>query len=102
VRHIPEWFPAAIFKRTANQWRKELLYLLNMPIERVKSELRTNTAKPSYVSMLLNREDISKELEDEIAWSALSLYTGGADTVSIREVRNVSSNYRFALIHRTI
>lgn len=52
-----------------------------MPIQMVKDQLESNTAKPSYASVMLSQGELSAEEEDEIAWSALSLYTGGADTV---------------------
>ncbi|KAG8821039.1 hypothetical protein FRC19_008296 [Serendipita sp. 401] len=80
LRYIPEWFPFASFKRKARLWREELLYLLQMPIDRVKRELDSGSAMQSYTSIMLSKGELSKQHEDEIAWSALSLYTGGADT----------------------
>lgn len=82
VRYLPDWVPGAGFKVIARQWRAELMYLLRMPITNVKEQIRVNTAQPSYAATLLSRESCTEEMENEVAWSALSLYTGGADTVS--------------------
>ena len=39
------------------------------------------TAASSYVSNLLSVDDLTTEDEENIKWTAASLYAGGADTV---------------------
>jgi len=54
------------------------------PFDFVKQQMAQGTNKPSYVSKLFAQNDGNLSLEDEhlAKWSALSLYSGGADTVS--------------------
>lgn len=84
VRYLPDWFPGAGFKRTAAAWRKNLMEATEIPFEFVKRRMAQGTNKPSYVSKLLAQNDGNLSAEDEhaVKWSAVSLYGGGADTVS--------------------
>lgn len=83
VKFIPDWMPMAGFKRKAYLWRRQLEDLLEMTIETVKRAIETGVVEPSYVSTLLMSRGLDGDAEDEIKWSALSLYTGGADTTVV-------------------
>ena len=83
VKYVPGWFPGATFKRTAARWRKTVDDLCEKPYAFVKNQMACGTNQPSYVSKLLEKGNLSPEEEFVVKWSALSLYGGGADTVSI-------------------
>ena len=56
------------------------------------------TARPSYVASHINTdEQLSREDEEDIMWSAASLYTGGVDTVqnSVSGYNALSSSHPF-------
>ena len=98
VRHLPDWFPGAGFKRTAALWAESLRKTVEQPYQLVKKEMvhynfychisrsplvfasqAAGTAEPSFTSHLLD-DPATAEQEHEIKWSAASLYSGGADT----------------------
>lgn len=76
LRYVPSWFPGAKFIRDARQWRTELEYLVMKPVNVVKEQLSAGNASTSYVSQHLDEGAD----EEDVAWSAVSLFTGGADT----------------------
>lgn len=82
LRYLPEWVPGMGFKRTAREWNKNLVKVINLPVEFVKQQMAWNAAKPSYTSSLFGDTDrkISRQDLDFIKHSAFSLYGGGADT----------------------
>jgi hypothetical protein len=57
--------------------------LADWPYAFVQDQIRRGTNKPSYVTDLLQEENIDEEFESMIKWSSASLYGGAADTVSI-------------------
>ncbi|KDQ16087.1 hypothetical protein BOTBODRAFT_173362 [Botryobasidium botryosum FD-172 SS1] len=77
LRYIPSWFPGAGFKRNAKIWRKELDDMVGDPFKRVKAEMAAGVAVPSFTSTCL--EDPAHS-ENDIVWSAGSMYVAGADT----------------------
>ncbi|PPQ73581.1 hypothetical protein CVT26_010565 [Gymnopilus dilepis] len=80
LRHIPEWFPGASFRKTAKKWADTLNTLVEMPHQYVKKQMELGTAKASFTSQLLDSANLTVEEEEDIKWSAASLYSGGADT----------------------
>ncbi|KAK0234231.1 cytochrome P450 [Armillaria fumosa] len=79
LRHIPEWFPGAGFKRTAREWALVLSEFLERPHNYVKQEMAAGRARLSFTSSHLEG-GVSAEEECDIKWLAASLYAGGADT----------------------
>ncbi|KDQ17051.1 hypothetical protein BOTBODRAFT_53664 [Botryobasidium botryosum FD-172 SS1] len=77
LKHIPSWFPGATFKRNARIWKKELTDMVTQPFNRVKADIAAGAAVSSFTSKCL--ED-NPQADDEIIWSAGSLYIAGADT----------------------
>ncbi|KDQ16084.1 hypothetical protein BOTBODRAFT_157338 [Botryobasidium botryosum FD-172 SS1] len=77
LKYIPSWFPGAEFKRNAKIWRKELDDMVGDPFKRVKADIAAGVAIPSLTSTCL--EDTTHS-EDDIMWSAGSMYIAGADT----------------------
>ncbi|KAF9497559.1 cytochrome P450 [Pleurotus eryngii] len=89
LAYLPDWFPGTGFKQTAKEWAKTLDETVSYPFRFVKEQMASGTAEKSFVSALLE-EPVTPEEENDIKWSAASLYTGGADTT-------VASNYAFFL-----
>lgn len=80
---LPDWVPGSGFKRIAEAWSGTLDETAQKPFDFVKSGIHDGTALPSYTQALLEDKEVSVDEEFDIKWSATSLYTGGADTVSI-------------------
>ncbi|KAK7471001.1 hypothetical protein VKT23_002414 [Stygiomarasmius scandens] len=90
LRHVPEWFPGAGFKRTAKAWASTLLEMVEQPHNFVKQQVASGTAAKSFSSSLLESKQLTDEEEFDLKWSAASLYSGAADTI-------VSAIYTFFL-----
>lgn len=76
--------PGAGFKKTAKLWKATLLEMAETPVKFVRKQMAENRYQPSYVSELFEKsgEEMTAEEEHVMKWSAASLYSGGADTVS--------------------
>jgi len=81
VRYLPDWFPGTGFKRTAKQWRDTLTELTERPFAFVKHQIAHGKHETSFLSQLLEPGTLDDEETFVAKWSALSLYSGGADTV---------------------
>ncbi|SJL07070.1 related to cytochrome P450 CYP2 subfamily [Armillaria ostoyae] len=79
LRHIPEWFPGAGFKRTTREWASTLNDFVERPHNYVKQEMADGKA---HLSLTLSQLEggVGAEEEFDIKWLAGSLYAGGADT----------------------
>ncbi|KAF9011764.1 cytochrome P450 [Cyathus striatus] len=88
LRHLPDWFPGAGFKKTASAWAATLNSMIEGPHQFVKQQMAEGAAEVSFTSSLLEEPGLTPEREFDIKWSAGSLYSGGADTT-------VSSIYAF-------
>lgn len=87
VLYIPEWVPGAGFKKTARRWRATLAETVERPMSFVRRQMAERHNAPSYVSALYDKagQDITEHEEDVIKYTAVALYTGGADTVSVSQ-----------------
>ena len=86
VVHLPRWFPGASFKRTAQDWKKNLEKVMDTPYAFVKQRMESGKFQSSYLADLFKASGyppIGSEEELVAKWSAGSLYTGGADTVCL-------------------
>jgi len=52
VRHVPDWFPGAIFKKTAKEWSSTLCEMVDRPYNFVKQQMVTNHISLSKFSIL--------------------------------------------------
>lgn len=59
--------------------------MADVPYKFVEERIKMHGAEASYVGNLLKDEDIpsGSKQETDVKWTALSLYFGGADTVSL-------------------
>ncbi|KAG2133523.1 cytochrome P450 [Suillus bovinus] len=80
LANVPEWFPGAGFKRLAREWRQTLKETVDAPYIFVKDQIAAGIAPVSFTSNLLKGRTLSAEEDHMVKWSAVSLYTGGADT----------------------
>ncbi|KAK0465859.1 cytochrome P450 [Desarmillaria tabescens] len=79
LRHIPDWFPGAEFKRTAKEWRSTLCKVVERPHDFVKQRIAAGDARYSFTSSQLE-DGMSIDKEFDIKWAAATLYIGGSDT----------------------
>jgi hypothetical protein len=98
VRHLPEWFPGASFKTKGRLWKDTLHTLVEVPYNWAKQRIQHGDTNESFVTGLVQEKGSNlhlSEYDEYIArWSAASIYTGNADTVSI--VHLEESYLRFA------
>ena len=78
VKYIPEWFPGANFRKVGRYYFETLTKLVESPLSFTKYQMKEKKEKHSFTSALLEQG----EDESIVKWSALALYSGGADTVS--------------------
>ncbi|KAG2054397.1 cytochrome P450 [Suillus hirtellus] len=100
LKHLPLWFPGTSFKRNAQIWKAKMEEFVDRPYEFVKSEIKKGTARPSFVSTLLelpkissspldasfdsttttDNEGSSNDHDHDIRWTANSMYSASIDT----------------------
>ncbi|KAF9228227.1 cytochrome P450 [Gyrodon lividus] len=82
MKYIPSWLPGANFKKKAKEYAAVLHDMVEIPHNYVKSQLAAGTALPSLASRILNKLDLTEELEDSVKWATATMYQGGADTAN--------------------
>ncbi|KNG81214.1 putative cytochrome P450 [Aspergillus nomiae NRRL 13137] len=82
LRYLPSWFPGTEFKRVGQKSKEAFDNFGGKPYNFVKQQMSQGTHHPSYLSSILESEDIEPGSEKEYVtkWSAASIYAGGADT----------------------
>ncbi|EWZ79807.1 hypothetical protein FOWG_16135 [Fusarium oxysporum f. sp. lycopersici MN25] len=79
LKYVPEWFPGAVFKSTAKQWRSNLESSVEDPAAFVEYQMANGKDNTSFLSQLLQKS-LTDEEYSENKWLAASLYAAGADT----------------------
>ncbi|KAG9125281.1 hypothetical protein FRC07_008254 [Ceratobasidium sp. 392] len=76
---LPAWLPGTNFLQVGAEGHALRKAYAGTPFERVKGEMRTNTARPSFVSNLLRAkggpDGASENDQDLIKWTAAALFT---------------------------
>lgn len=87
VKHYPSWLPGGGFKKTAEQYERNIRRIRDLPYYFVTRQMENKKHGPSFVSNSLEKEPVQpgSEAEMVLKWSAVSLYAGGADAVSALE-----------------
>ncbi|KZT03178.1 cytochrome P450 monooxygenase [Laetiporus sulphureus 93-53] len=82
LKYLPTWMPGTGFKRKALQARDAGLISRTVPFERVKKDIASGTAKPSFTRNLLekNASVDSESFEFEVKGAASVIYGAGTDT----------------------
>lgn len=84
MKYVPAWFPGAGFKRTAQEYRKNLEDVAKKPYALVQQRTEDGKYEPSFLSDIFRLNGIpSSGSEEELVarWTTASLYGAGADTV---------------------
>lgn len=89
LRHVPEWFPGASFKRFAAYISRTAAEQTALYYNAVKADIANGTAAPSFVANCLHAQaagDVKSPLasqeqdEDALAWAASGMYRAGTTT----------------------
>ncbi|KAG6376579.1 cytochrome P450 [Boletus reticuloceps] len=85
LKHLPDWFPGAGFKRNAAIWKKKMQVFVDEPYAFVLNERRKGTAKASFVSTVLDDMDgeekgLDTHQDFDLRWTANSMYAASIDT----------------------
>lgn len=82
MRYLPDGCPGTGFKDTGRRMASTLRQCVDQPYEFVKQQMREKRHKTSFLSQAIENIGSNAEMEFIHKWTALSLFTGGADTVS--------------------
>ncbi|KAJ7598124.1 cytochrome P450 [Mycena floridula] len=82
LRHVPEWFPGAEFKRMARLWRQLFFAMVDLPFEFVKSQMAEGMAESSFTARWLEK-GLNPEDEEILRYAAGSIFAGGSDTTVV-------------------
>ncbi|KAJ7118254.1 cytochrome P450 [Mycena epipterygia] len=83
LKHVPDWFPGAGFKRQAKEWSQLGRALEDRPFAEVKRQLALGTASHSFARESLRNLSESSDIyydEETIKATAASMYLAGSDT----------------------
>ncbi|KAF9446025.1 cytochrome P450 [Macrolepiota fuliginosa MF-IS2] len=87
LKHLPDWFPGAGFKREANKYKEVTARFRKEPFLATVDAMNKGIAQPSFVSQCLqaiseNTTNSDQAKEERIATMdmAANIYLGGADT----------------------
>lgn len=81
MKQLPEWLPGTTFKQTAKEWSAAVTDVTERPYAFTKHQMAQGQHETSFLSQLLEAGDSTAEEKWVNKWSAMSLYTAGADTV---------------------
>ncbi|KAJ3566173.1 hypothetical protein NP233_g7167 [Leucocoprinus birnbaumii] len=90
LKHLPEWFPGATFKREAKGFKILTDQFREDPFMATVDAMNKGTAQPSFVSQGLqilsenikDTEEVKEAEREAIIDMAANIYLGGADTTS--------------------
>lgn len=85
MRYLPDWAPGAGFKATARRYAATLSECADRPYEFVKRQMAEKRHSPSFLSQCINSSGDDAQLDFIHKYAAVSLYLGGADTVSVAD-----------------
>ncbi|CEL53545.1 O-methylsterigmatocystin oxidoreductase OS=Aspergillus flavus GN=ordA PE=3 SV=2 [Rhizoctonia solani AG-1 IB] len=82
--HLPRWLPGTRFLQVGAEGRALREAYAGRPFEQVRTEMRTGTARHSFVSNLLatkgGPDGATAHDQDLIKWTASVIFAGGSDT----------------------
>jgi cytochrome P450 len=83
LKHVPEWFPGAEFKRKARVWKEKAMTMIEVPFRDTKKLINNGMAKPSLLREGFERmrdKDDSAYNEENLKCVAGTMYAAGSDT----------------------
>ncbi|KAF9238503.1 cytochrome P450 [Melanogaster broomeanus] len=81
LAHIPSWLPGGRYKQRAVECRSVAFDILNDPINYVKKQMASGTARKSLVGDLFEKGDVKAD-EENVGAMAATAFIAGAETVS--------------------
>jgi hypothetical protein len=96
LKYLPDGCPGTGFKDVGRKMHNTLKQCVEQPYAFVKQQMREKRNSPSFLSQAIEEMGTDAEMEFVNKWAALSLFTGGADTVS---PFSSLSNLLSALLH---
>jgi hypothetical protein len=84
LKYLPSFIPGMGFKRTARVINAQAERVVNDPIRFVRHQMAKGDYYPSYVSDIYERlgDNLTPDEEETINWSAMVMYSAGADTTA--------------------
>lgn len=80
IERLPKWLPGSGYKRTASQYRQNLMDVVETPYKFAIDRMSSGDVRKSFVSRSTEQARQEKTLDTEaehaIKWSAASMYTG--------------------------
>ncbi|KAJ4354314.1 uncharacterized protein N0V89_006048 [Didymosphaeria variabile] len=81
LKYLPDGFPGTAYRKPGREMRKALFDCAEKPYAFVKRQMREKRAKTSFLSQAIETIGADDDYMDFVhKWTALSLFTGGADT----------------------
>ncbi|KAL4898353.1 cytochrome P450 [Aspergillus ambiguus] len=82
LKYAPAWLPGMQFQQIARKFKSRVDDFSGKPYAFVQKQMARGSYIPSYLSRLLEKDNIKPGSEEELVarWSAASLYGGGSDT----------------------
>lgn len=90
LKHIPDWFPGASFKKKAKAYRRTLTDMAHLPYRFVQHQLASGIDSGCTMSRIIQKAEaergdgrLAPEDEKIIVWAAGSLFGAAVDTTSV-------------------
>ncbi|KAF5333791.1 hypothetical protein D9758_017177 [Tetrapyrgos nigripes] len=80
LKYFPSWLPGFSFKKKAAVWKPKMIEFIEAPFAHAKFSTEDGTILTSFCSKLLSSGDLDSRMEDEIKFSANSMFAASADT----------------------
>ena len=84
MKYLPNGFPGTAYRKAGREMRQILRDATEKPYAFVKQQMREKRAKTSFLSQAIEAAESNEYMDFLHKWTALMLFVGGADTVSIR------------------
>lgn len=80
LQYLPDGFPGTGYRKIGREMHDILEQCVERPYAFVKKQMRDKKAKPSFLSQAIESIGTEADMEHVHKWTALALFTGGADT----------------------
>lgn len=82
MKYLPDWFPGTEWKRQAKEYRADFLDAVERPYRFVETQMAEGRENVSYLAKAMaTSEDTPEDVHNNM-WTAGSIFSGAADTVS--------------------
>ncbi|KAF7328135.1 Cytochrome P450 [Mycena venus] len=103
LKHIPNWFPGATFKRQAADWKRQVQNMVEAPFQFAKSLVDAGVNRQCFVSSTLSAMDDTTErnwAESDIKHVAGTMYSGGTDTTRLSVLWFIQAMVKFPEVQK--